>query len=311
VQVLVSIVVWVAGTSLAFGQIEQYQKQLADNPRDPLAHLRIGEILLSENNLEGAASAFRSAIEGESAADWVVEIARAHLQTIAKVTRPAELAIQPAAPVGEVFARVQAEYSDEARVAGLEGIIVVSGTLADDGSLSGARVERPLGLGLDEKAMEAAAQWRNSAELLSTGTAVRIAVDFTLPEKRSRWHLTNVEFTLEEGVTRPQFARVPYPIGSGIAREAVDQGRFVIAVGRSAVAKVSFDIGPQGKASNFRIVGQSEQTWGPQAVGFVSQWEFLPGTQEGVPVTVPCTVTLVWGERSIPAQVLAHAGVVQ
>jgi TonB family protein len=82
----------------------------------------------------------------------------------------------------------------------------------------------------------------------------------------------------------------------------------VIAVGRSAAATISFDIGTDGRPSNPQIDNQSEDTWGPQAIGLVRQWEFQPGMKDGIAVTVPCTMTLVWGERKIPAALLASAG---
>ena len=56
--------------------------------------------------------------------------------------------------------KIEAQYSEEARIAGLEGSVVVTGTIAADGSLPDLKVDRPLGLGLDEQAIAAAAQVR-------------------------------------------------------------------------------------------------------------------------------------------------------
>jgi hypothetical protein len=286
-------------------QIEQYEKALENNPRDPMVHFRMGEFFLGEKKYAKAANSFRLAIQGESPADWLVEAARRQLEMINELTNSNDYI--PPAPLPQTAATLQGAYTEEARLAGLEGIVIVSGLLTEGKTLQDMNVDRTLGLGLDEKALEAVSQWRSMDQSLEAGTPLRVTVEFTLPEKRSRWHLTGVEFGNPADATRPLFSRVPYPIGSGIAREAVDQGRFVIAVGRSAAAKVAFDISPQGRPSNFRILGQSEETWGPQAIGLLRQWEFQPGTKDGIPVTVPCVITLVWGERSIPATALGTA----
>jgi len=49
----------------------------------------------------------------------------------------------------------QPDYSEEGRIAGLEGTVWVTGVIAEDGSPRDVRVTGPLGLGLEEKALEA------------------------------------------------------------------------------------------------------------------------------------------------------------
>jgi TonB family protein len=60
----------------------------------------------------------------------------------------------------EIVRRVQPTYSQEALEAQLQGAVLVSLTTQPDGSPSDLRVVEGLGKGLDEKAMEALAQWR-------------------------------------------------------------------------------------------------------------------------------------------------------
>jgi TonB family protein len=304
---LVSVVLCVAWTAAAFAQVEVYQKQLEANPRDAVAHFRLGEIFLSQKNYQSASSEFRSAINGDSPPRWILDAAGAQLQMIAESFGTKTEYLPPASkPVS--LGLVQPEYTDEARLAGLEGVVSVSGILREDGALEDLQLESKLGLGLDESAIAAIGKWRYMGEPLAERAVVQVSAEFTLPEKKSRWHLAGVEFRPPRGASRPVFVRVPYPFGAGISREAVDQGRFVIAVGRSATATISFDVGTDGRPSNPEIVSQSEETWGPQAIGLVREWEFQPGMKDGVAVTVPCTMTLVWGERNIPAALLASAG---
>jgi protein TonB len=59
-----------------------------------------------------------------------------------------------------VLQKVEPEYSEEGRAAGLQGTVVVQVVIGPDGVARDARVVRGLGLGLDEQAIEAISQWR-------------------------------------------------------------------------------------------------------------------------------------------------------
>jgi TonB family protein len=85
--------------------------------------------------------------------------------------------------------RVEPEYSDEARAAGLEGTVHVSLNIAPDGTAINEKVLSPLGLGLDEKAIECVRQWRFALPAIQTLDPVTVVVNFLLPAKLSRWHL--------------------------------------------------------------------------------------------------------------------------
>lgn len=52
------------------------------------------------------------------------------------------------------------EYSEAARVARLQGTVVVRVVIGTDGRAQDARIQRELGLGLDENALEAISQWK-------------------------------------------------------------------------------------------------------------------------------------------------------
>ncbi len=59
-----------------------------------------------------------------------------------------------------LLTRVEPQYSDEARAARLDGTVVLSLVVDADGRPRDLRILRPLGLGLDAKALDAIAQWR-------------------------------------------------------------------------------------------------------------------------------------------------------
>jgi periplasmic protein TonB len=52
------------------------------------------------------------------------------------------------------------DYSDEARKAGFQGVVVLLAVIGPDGRPAKLRVARSLGMGLDEKALEAVQHWR-------------------------------------------------------------------------------------------------------------------------------------------------------
>jgi TonB family protein len=198
--------------------------------------------------------------------------------------------------------KIDPEYTDEARIAELEGTVVLWGVIDQEGFARDLQVEEPLGLGLDEKAVEAVKQWefppavnQDPAHRVLT----RIQVDFRLNSKLSRWHLVHVQFDPAPGVIRPKFASAFYPIGAGITADAMEEGRVVVAIGRMATAKLTFMVDQVGIPVGFKVVSASEPMWGNEAASVVSQWRFTPGTSNGIPIPVLCTVELMWGARDL------------
>jgi TonB family protein len=59
-----------------------------------------------------------------------------------------------------VIRQVEPDFSDEARRAKYQGMVLVSIVIGADGLVHDAKLASPLGMGLDEKALEAARQWR-------------------------------------------------------------------------------------------------------------------------------------------------------
>ena len=56
--------------------------------------------------------------------------------------------------------KVDPDYSDPARTAKVQGVVVLRVEIDQTGQIRGMRVDQSLGLGLDEKAMEAVRRWR-------------------------------------------------------------------------------------------------------------------------------------------------------
>ncbi len=70
------------------------------------------------------------------------------------------------------------EFSEQARLAGYEGVCVLELVVDSEGNPRDIRVTHPVGMGLDDKAIEAVQKWRFSPALKDgTPVAVRIAVE--------------------------------------------------------------------------------------------------------------------------------------
>ena len=74
---------------------------------------------------------------------------------------------------------------------------------------------------------------------------------------------------------------------------------------RSA-GQLLFDVDQDGRPAHFWVQNASEPVWGGEAIELVRGWRFKPGVKSGVPVVMPCTLELVWGQRDLSASVLAQ-----
>lgn len=178
--------------------IRTYQAMVEQDPRNALAHFRLGELFFEQHNFQSSANEFYKALNGDLHPKWIdvwahidlgelFDIAgerdrsvveyRLALRTNDNTEGAQELATLRLNEQGNrdkpVFHHVQAEYirspkpivkstshfSQEARAAELEGAVTVTATIAADGSVRDVAVDTPLGLGLDEEAAAAAKRW--------------------------------------------------------------------------------------------------------------------------------------------------------
>jgi TonB family protein len=276
-----------------------------------LEHYRRGEAYLQENNYQSAANEFREALNGDQEPKWTTAWSHMELGRIFDLTGQHDRAANEYRQAGQAIyllrgsgvvpiQKTDPEYTDEARLAELEGTVVLSGVIDAEGFARNVEVVEPLGLGLDQNAIEAVKQWHFAPNVSQPQSVTSyIAVDFRLAAKQSRWHLIEVQFNTPPGTSRPVFAKALYPIGAGIGPEAMEEGRVLVAIGRLATAKLRFDVDEHGIPVHFQVINSSETVWGGEATAQVSQWRFTPGLKNGIAVPVSCTVELVWGERNL------------
>ena len=79
--------------------------------------------------------------------------------------------------------KVEPEYSEEARKAKFQGTVLLAIVVDKNGRVADVRVVRPLGLGIDEKAIEAVKKWRFRPAMLNSkpvAVAANVEVNFRL-----------------------------------------------------------------------------------------------------------------------------------
>jgi hypothetical protein len=321
-------------------EFETYCRALETNKNSSLAHYWIAELLFLQNNLQSSANEFRKALSGDLDPKWTEVWAHIGLGKIFEMTGQRDRALNeckqalrtgdnsfaaqdevsrlikkmgievPPPRIPDPRARTEpvqsspADYTEEARIAELEGTVLLEGIIGEDGAAHALTVLRPLGLGLDESAIAAARQWLFTSGQTDGQTGSRrslIAVDFFLLLKLSRWHLVGVTFDLPPSSARPEFLSTVYPPAAGIVLlpEIIDRAALLSVIGRPATATLGFDIDEQGRPTNIRVKAASDPMWGNQATAFVSEWSFKPGVKDEKAVSVPCSVDLIWGPQTV------------
>jgi TonB family protein len=92
-----------------------------------------------------------------------------------KEAEPRRLSTDLHAPA--ILMKTEPEYTQEARDAGHQGSVLIDAVIGKDGSVKSTTVRRPLGMGLDEKAVKALSRWKFApARLRSDNTPVEVRV---------------------------------------------------------------------------------------------------------------------------------------
>lgn len=174
--------------------------------------------------------------------------------------------------------KVEPQYSEEARIARLEGNVVLKVMVGTDGKASDLQVLRGLGMGLDEIAVATISAWQfdpatKHGEPVSA--RAQIEVNFRMLEKGG-WHLTRAEFHLPEGVSRP------------VLKTA--KGPAVTADADGATVTMAFVIDEQGVPVNVQVEKASDENWARDVTAALREWKFTPAHKDDLPISVPCTM---------------------
>jgi TonB family protein len=164
-------------------------------------------------------------------------------------------------------------YSEEARLAKLQGSVLLSLVVGQDGQPRDLRIVKSLGLGLDENAIATVSRWRFAAgtkDGLPVAVKATIEVNFRLLPNPRAWHLDGVAFQVPPGATLPHLVQAAYPPPSGPEQ--------------TGAVRLSFDVNEQGVPSNIHVESSSDPQWEDEVTALVREWRFLAATKDGLPV---------------------------
>jgi TonB family protein len=210
------------------------------------------------------------------------------LSCLAAAAQPPALHLGPGIVPPFVVSKAPPAYTDEARLAKLEGSVLLSLVVGADGQPRDIQVIRPLGLGLDESAVENVRVWQFKPGSRN-GTPVDVVVQqevFFRPQRTLwDWHATRAVFQPPPQATRPVLIQVKFPA--------------TVDLEENASVTVTFDVGPKGDPVNLHVVKSSDAKWENELLAAVREgWRFRPGTIDRKPVTVPAWFEFVRGSHS-------------
>jgi TonB family protein len=180
--------------------------------------------------------------------------------------------------------RVEPEYSEEASKARYQGTVVLDVVIGEDGAPANVRLVRPLGMGLDEKAVEAVTQWRWEPAL-KDGEPVQATAQ------------VEIHFRLDSG-GQPQAEddEEVYPIGNGVSAPkmikevAPEYSEEARAAGLEGTVVLSVVIDEEGVPQNVEVKKELGLGLDEKAIEAVQQWRFEPAMRDGKPVRVAAQV---------------------
>ncbi len=188
----------------------------------------------------------------------------------------------------KVIAKTEATYSQEARIAKLEGSVAISLIVGPDGESRDMHVTRPLGFGLDEQALATVRIWRFQPGTKSgRPVAVETTVELFFHVQRDvrEWHLEAVDFAVPQGAARPKVVEAKYPAPKGPDEE-------------NAAVLVAFDVDERGAPRNISVRKSSDEQWESEVTLMLGKWRFLPATKDGQPLKTAGTLFFVRGSHA-------------
>jgi TonB family protein len=183
------------------------------------------------------------------------------------------------APVPMV--RPEPEYSEEARAAKWQGAVLLQLVVDENGVPQDIRIVRSLGMGLDQKAIEAVQKWRFKPGLKDGNpvpVSANIEVNFRLPQSPEP---IAAAVTVGEEEMRLRIVSRAFPAYPSVAKLARVQGSVTFSV----------IVGPDGKVQNVQFVSGPAML-AKEASDAVAQYVYQPYLLNGQPVTVQTTATV-------------------
>jgi TonB family protein len=169
--------------------------------------------------------------------------------------------------------KVDPEYSDDARAAGLQGSVILIVEIEPDGHTENPQVIHTLGLGLDENAIDAVKQWRYDSLPNSAASRSRRVVEVPFRLKPAGpWVLDGSVFTANlsgavASTTKP------------VLREYVAPDPALCSA--QGYVAANFDIGSNGTPSGIQITNAPAENVRDGVLKTIQSWRFRPATGNG------------------------------
>ena len=169
-----------------------------------------------------------------------------------------------------VLSRSEPEYTEEARRAGVNTIILASLVVDEQGKPQDIRIVRGAGFGLDESAIRALQTWRFEPAL-KEGKAYRatthIEIHLLTPDRAHHGQTVRLDFGLGPGVERPRLVSGEIPANPDPPTDAS--------------LRVRFRVGSDGRPRDFEIFDTNNRQWTHHALQAMELWRFRPAMRKG------------------------------
>ena len=178
------------------------------------------------------------------------------------------------------------DYSEAARIDKFQGTLLVGVVVASDGKPRDVWVVRPLGHGLDEKAVDAVKAWI-FAPAMRNGNAVSTVVSVEVSFRLSGGNEPQFEYGERAShsvgsVIAPVPMHTPSPKYSKEARKNHIEGTLILRL----------TIGIDGKPTDIHVAKSLGFGLDEKAIEAVRQWRWSPAKINEQPIAVPESVTL-------------------
>jgi len=193
------------------------------------------------------------------------------------------------APV--VLSKAEPQYTEEARKAGVQAIVVASLVVREDGSSVDVRVIRKAGFGLDEKAVESIQTWQfkpamKEGKPVPVFATVEVSFRLLLEDRENQ--TTRLNFTLPQGASRPELISGEIPANPSTPG---DQSLCI-----------RLQVGADGKPQNLTVLDSTDAKWEQAALRKLNSWRFYPSMLQGNAVEAEGVFELAHGGEPPPAK---------
>lgn len=189
----------------------------------------------------------------------------------------------------EVLSTVNAEFSDEARRAKYQGVCLIGLVVDAEGNPQNVHVARALGMGLDEKALEAIRQYKFRPAMKDGTTPVPVAITI---EVDFRLYNGNTPRSPSVPVDGPDFDTVPGNVQPPFLLNYVKPkySRYGRQNRISGECVIGLTVDTYGVPRNVHVVTSLEPSLDQNAVAAVKKWRYTPAKVNAKEVPFESTV---------------------